>query len=61
MIGDSSRFTRQDSVEETWRIMQPLLDHPPPVHAYAPGTWGPEAANSLIEGAGRWRGPWMPR
>ena len=30
MIGDSTRFTRQDGVEETWRIMQPLLDSPPP-------------------------------
>ena len=35
------RFTRQDAVEETWRVMQPLLDAPPPVHAYAPGSWGP--------------------
>ncbi len=30
MVGDSTRFTRQDGVEETWRIMQPLLDAPPP-------------------------------
>ena len=41
MVGDSTRFTRQDGVEETWRIMQPLLDAPPPVHPYAPGSWGP--------------------
>ena len=26
--GDSTRFTRQDSVEEAWRILQPLLDNP---------------------------------
>ena len=31
MVGDSARFTRQDGVEETWRVMQPLLDEPPPV------------------------------
>ena len=31
MVGESTRFTRQDGVEETWRIMQPLLDAPPPV------------------------------
>ena len=37
----ATRFTRQDGVEQTWRIMQPLLDAPPPVHAYAPGSWGP--------------------
>ena len=29
LIGDSTHFTRQDMVEETWRIVQPLLDHPP--------------------------------
>ena len=37
LIGDSKRFTRQDGVEECWRVMQPLLDHPPPVHPYAQG------------------------
>ena len=41
MVGQSTRFTRQDGVEETWRIMQPLLDDPPPVHPYAPGLVGP--------------------
>ena len=45
MVGDSTRFTRQDGVEETWRIMQPLLDAPPPVHPYAPGSWGPKEAD----------------
>jgi len=59
MIGDSSRFTRQDGVEETWRIMQPLLDDPPPVHQYTPGSWGPEAADELVAGFGRWHEPWL--
>ncbi len=58
MVGDSTRFTRQDGVEETWRIMQPLLDEPPPVHPYAPGSWGPEAADALTAGHGRWQDPW---
>jgi glucose-6-phosphate 1-dehydrogenase len=58
MIGDSKRFTRQDGVEETWRIMQPLLDSPPPVHAYAPGTWGPKGAEKLVAGHGHWHVPW---
>ncbi len=57
LVGDSTRFTRQDGVEETWRIMQPLLDAPPPVHPYAPGSWGPEAAERLVAGHGRWHGP----
>jgi glucose-6-phosphate 1-dehydrogenase len=59
MIGDSKRFVRQDSVEETWRILQPLLDSPPPVHPYAKGSWGPEAAEHLVAGYGRWYGPWV--
>jgi len=58
MVGDSTRFTRQDGVEETWRIMQPLLDAPPPVHPYAQGSWGPDAANALVEGFGSWHQPW---
>jgi glucose-6-phosphate 1-dehydrogenase len=59
MIGRSVRFTRQDGVEEAWRIMQPLLDAPPPVHPYAQGSWGPEAANELPAGRSRWYGPWI--
>jgi glucose-6-phosphate 1-dehydrogenase len=58
MQGDATRFTRQDGVEEAWRVMQPLLDSPPPVHPYAPGSWGPEAADQLIAGYGRWHEPW---
>jgi len=59
MVGDSTRFTRQDGVEETWRVMQPLLDTPPPVHVYAPGSWGPKEADALVEGHGRWHEPWI--
>jgi glucose-6-phosphate 1-dehydrogenase len=59
LVGESIRFTRQDGVEETWRIMQPLLDAPPPVHPYAPGSWGPEAGTELLAGHGRWHGPWI--
>ena len=60
MHGDSTRFTRQDGVEETWRIMQPLLDAPPPVHSYAPGSWGPSEADRITAGFGGWRRPWLP-
>jgi glucose-6-phosphate 1-dehydrogenase len=59
MSGDATRFTRQDSVEETWRIMQPLLDAPPPVHTYAKDTWGPPEADGLLAGEGRWHEPWV--
>jgi glucose-6-phosphate 1-dehydrogenase len=60
LLGDSRRFTRQDSVEEAWRILQPLIDAPPPVHPYAQGSWGPPEAEHLLSGYGRWRGPWVP-
>ncbi len=60
LVGDRTRFTRQDMVEETWRIMQPLLDSPPPLHAYEPGSWGPEESEKLLAGLDCWRGPWLP-
>ena len=59
MMGNSTRFARQDGVEETWRIMQPLLESPPPVHVYAPGPWGPTAADALAAEHGGWQDPWM--
>jgi glucose-6-phosphate 1-dehydrogenase len=60
LVGDSSHFTRQDSVEQTWRVVQPLLDHPPRVIRYRPGSWGPRKANELVHNYGGWRSPWLP-
>jgi glucose-6-phosphate 1-dehydrogenase len=57
--GDPTRFTRQDSVEETWRIFEPLVKQPPPVHRYAPGSWGPAEADKLVAAFGGWHGPWV--
>ncbi len=59
MMGDSKRFTRQDGVEEAWRVFQPLIDSPPPVHPYEKGSWGPAAADQLVAEHGGWRGPWV--
>jgi len=59
MQGNSTRFTRQDGVEEAWRVMQPLLDNPPPSLPYEKGSWGPDAANQLLAGHGRWHAPWV--
>jgi glucose-6-phosphate 1-dehydrogenase len=58
--GDSAHFTREDSVEETWRIVQPLLDAPPPAQRYSKGSWGPPAAERLVARLGGWHGPWIP-
>jgi glucose-6-phosphate 1-dehydrogenase len=59
MTGQTVRFTRQDAVEEQWRIMQPLIDSPPPVHPYVPGSSGPDAAAALTRGHGHWYEPWV--
>jgi glucose-6-phosphate 1-dehydrogenase len=59
--GVSSHFARQDAVEETWRVVQPLLDSPPPVETYEPRTWGPAAADDLVSEYGGWRSPWLPQ
>ena len=60
LCGDATHFTRQDNVEESWRIVQPLLDSPPPVHPYAQGSWGPAEGRNLVAGYGGWHGPWVP-
>src|SRR5215216_5588185 len=59
MQGDDSRFTRQDGVEQAWRVLQPLIAAPPPVQPYAKGSWGPPAADALLAGDGRWHEPWL--
>ncbi len=58
MVGNSARFTRQDNIEETWRICGPLLEKPPRVHAVREGTWGPKAADRLVP-ARRVARPWV--
>ena len=55
--GDPRRFARQDTVEEAWRIIQPVLDNPEPVIVYEPGSWGPSEADRLIAGDGVWHDP----
>jgi glucose-6-phosphate 1-dehydrogenase len=58
--GDSSHFTRQDGVEECWRIVQPILDAPPKAISYAQGSWGPKEASRLTGGHLGWQTPWLP-
>jgi glucose-6-phosphate 1-dehydrogenase len=60
MTGDRQLFAREDSIEQTWRIVQPLLDKPSEIHRYEPGSWGPEAAQSLVRGHRHWQDPWFP-
>jgi glucose-6-phosphate 1-dehydrogenase len=60
LSGDGQLFTHQGTVEETWRIVQPLLDAPPRLHGYRQGSWGPAAANALPAVDQPWRAPWLP-
>jgi glucose-6-phosphate 1-dehydrogenase len=60
MVGDRSHFARQDALEESWRVIQPLLDDPPPVEGYERGTWGPTSADRLTRELGGWHDPWLP-
>jgi glucose-6-phosphate 1-dehydrogenase len=58
--GDATLFAREDYVEEAWRIVDSVLRDPPPVHEYAPGTWGPEKQRDTIVPPGGWQNPVLP-
>ncbi|GAA1706654.1 glucose-6-phosphate dehydrogenase [Streptomyces yatensis] len=57
MLGDQSLFTRSDGIEHIWRASTPLLENPPPVQPYAPGSWGPEPAISDLIAPHSWHLP----
>ena len=57
IVGDRALFTSQDAVEAAWAVVDPVLTNHRPAHAYAPGTWGPEAADLLIAEHGGWHNP----
>ena len=48
--GSPRRFAREDVVERTWRVVQPALDDPGPVHPYFRETWGPSEADRVLCG-----------
>jgi glucose-6-phosphate 1-dehydrogenase len=48
MIGDQSLFTRSDEIERLWEVATPLLEDPPEVEFYEPGSWGPASIKHLI-------------
>jgi glucose-6-phosphate 1-dehydrogenase len=55
--GDTSLFTQDDSVEAAWRVVDPVLTGGLPVSEYEPGTWGPAAANKIVNGVDSWHDP----
>jgi glucose-6-phosphate 1-dehydrogenase len=48
MLGDQSLFTRSDGIERLWEVSTPLIENPPPVEPYSPGSWGPDSVHRLI-------------
>jgi glucose-6-phosphate 1-dehydrogenase len=59
MSGDRGPFTREDVLEETWRILAPVLEVPGEPDTYAPGSAGPAAAEELAAPSGGWHDPWV--
>ncbi|WP_405139503.1 hypothetical protein [Nocardia sp. NBC_01388] len=60
LTGEHSLFTREDVVEETWRILRPMIDHPPKPVSYPRGSWGPIGADELLRGHPGRQLPWLP-
>ncbi len=56
MKGDQMLFARTDAVQESWRVVEPILTTRAPVQSYAPGSWGPAAVDRFIPNE-RWHDP----
>ena len=57
IAGDGALFTREDSVEAAWAVVDPILTNHHRCHPYKPGTWGPDQAEKLIAPHGPWHNP----
>ncbi|MDB5385934.1 MAG: zwf [Planctomycetaceae bacterium] len=55
--GDSALFARQDSVEDAWRVVDPILGDSSPLYEYEPNTWGPAQADQTVAPKGGWHNP----
>jgi glucose-6-phosphate 1-dehydrogenase len=56
MLGDRTLFTDAEGIESLWEASSALVDYPPPLHRYAPGSYGPQKMHELIAPR-RW---WLP-
>jgi glucose-6-phosphate 1-dehydrogenase len=55
--GDATLFARQDSVETSWQIIDPILATPTPLYEYDANTWGPEEVEKTLTPEGGWHNP----
>jgi glucose-6-phosphate 1-dehydrogenase len=58
--GDPTLFGREDAIELTWQVVDPVLENPGPVYEYEPGSWGPTEAERLAAPDGGWHNPAPP-
>jgi glucose-6-phosphate 1-dehydrogenase len=57
LAGAGALFTREDTIEAAWAVVDPVLDTHDRAHLYPPGSWGPKQADALIAPHGRWHNP----
>jgi glucose-6-phosphate 1-dehydrogenase len=57
LVGDGALFTREDTVEAAWAVVDPILENHDSAYPYLPGSWGPKQADSLITSHGSWHNP----
>jgi glucose-6-phosphate 1-dehydrogenase len=57
MKGDLTLFSRQDSAEAQWRVVDSILNSGTPLYDYEPGSWGPRQADEIAKNFGGWRDP----
>jgi glucose-6-phosphate 1-dehydrogenase len=55
--GDPTLFAREDAVEQSWRIVGPVLGNVTPLYQYEPDTWGPSEVDRLLMPEGGWHDP----
>ncbi|WP_375455586.1 glucose-6-phosphate dehydrogenase [uncultured Methylobacterium sp.] len=67
MRGDHTLFTTAEGIERLWQVSTPLLEAPPPVRLYEPGSWGPKSIHQLVAPHAwrlpferAWRAPALP-
>jgi glucose-6-phosphate 1-dehydrogenase len=56
LVGHRTFFSTSEMIERLWEVSEPVLRDPPPLELYEPGSWGPAAAELLIEPR-RWHLP----
>jgi glucose-6-phosphate 1-dehydrogenase len=59
MKGDAALFAREDSVEQAWRIVDPVIKTDTPLHEYEPNAWGPAEVEKKLNPMGGWQNPIM--